>query len=67
MVDLGMIEKKKTTDRLIKFMTDIDNRRLPAEEFLRGGKTVLGLQRDLDLVLRGLVLEKVYFDAASMI
>ncbi len=48
-------------------MTDIDNRRLPAEEFLRGGKTVLGLQRDLDLVLRGLVLEKVYFDAASMI
>jgi len=35
-------------NRLIKFVTDIDNRRLPAEEFLRSGKTILGLQRDLD-------------------
>jgi len=48
MVDLGMIEKNEVMDRLIKFVTDIDNRRLPAEEFLRSGKTILGLQRDLD-------------------
>lgn len=48
MVDLGMIEKSEAMDRLIKFVTDIDNRRLPAEEFLRSGKTILGLQRTLD-------------------
>ncbi len=48
MVDLGMIEKTEAMDRLIKFVTDIDNRRLPAEEFLRSGKTILGLQRALD-------------------
>lgn len=48
MVDLGMVEKDEAMDRLIKFVTDIDNRRLPAEEFLRSGKTILGLQRDLD-------------------
>ncbi len=48
MVDLGMIEKDEGMDRLIKFVAAIDNRSLPAEEFLRSGKTVLGLQRDLD-------------------
>ncbi|MDO8582322.1 MAG: hypothetical protein Q7S16_05630 [bacterium] len=48
MVDLGMLEKTETMDRLVKFVTDIDNRRLPAEEFLRSGKTILGLQRSLD-------------------
>lgn len=48
MTDLGMLEKSEAMDRLIKFVTDIDNRRLPAEEFLRSGKTILGLQRALD-------------------
>jgi hypothetical protein len=48
MVDLGMLEKSEAMDRLIKFVTDIDNRRLPPEEFLRSGKTILGLQRALD-------------------
>ncbi len=48
MVDLGMVEKTEAMDRMIKFVTDIDNRRLPAEEFLRSGQTVLGLQRSLD-------------------
>lgn len=48
MVDLGMMKKSEAIDRLIKFVTDIDNRRLPAEEFLRSGKTILGLQRVLD-------------------
>lgn len=47
MVDLGMLVKSETMDRVVKFVTDIDNRRLPAEEFLRSGKTILGLQRDL--------------------
>ncbi|GEM_PF-1632291 len=48
MIDLGMVERTDAMDRLIKFVTDIDNRRLPAEEFLRSGKTILGLQRTLD-------------------
>lgn len=47
MMNLGMIEKSETMDRLIDFVTKIDNRRLPPEEFLRSGKTILGLQRDL--------------------
>jgi len=48
MVDLGMLERSEALDRLIKFVTDIDNRRLPPVEFLRSGKTLLGVQRDLD-------------------
>jgi len=48
MVDLGMLEKSEAMDRLVKFVTDVDNRRLPPEEFLRSGKTILGLQRSLD-------------------
>jgi hypothetical protein len=48
MVDLGMLEKSEAMDRLIKFVTDIDNRRFPPKEFLRSGKTILGLQRALD-------------------
>ncbi|MCX6793120.1 MAG: hypothetical protein NTY12_03760 [Candidatus Falkowbacteria bacterium] len=47
MSDLGIIEKTEAMDRLVKFVTDIDNRRLPAVEFLKSGKTILGLQRDL--------------------
>ena len=48
MMELGMMEKSEAMDKLVKFVTDIDNRRLPAEEFLRSGKTILGLQRALD-------------------
>lgn len=48
MVDLGLIEKSEALDRLVKFVNDIDNRKLPPEEFLRSGKTILGLQRALD-------------------
>jgi hypothetical protein len=43
-----MLERSEALDRLIKFVTDIDNRRLPPVEFLRSGKTLLGVQRDLD-------------------
>lgn len=50
MVDLGMLEKSEAMDRLIKFVTDMDNRHLPSEEFLRSSKTILGLQRDLTFV-----------------
>lgn len=48
MADLGMLEKSEAMDRLIKFVTDIDNRRLPPMEFLRSGKTIIGVQRALD-------------------
>lgn len=48
MVELGIFEKSEAMDRLVKFVTDIDNRRLPAEEFLRSGKTILGLQRAIN-------------------
>lgn len=48
MVDLGLIEKSDKLDKLTQFVTKIDNRQFPAEEFLRSAKTILGLQRDLD-------------------
>lgn len=48
MVDLGMIEKSEALDRLVKFVNDIDNRKLPPTEFLKSGKTLVGVQRDLD-------------------
>lgn len=48
MIDLNMVEKTEAMDRLVKFVTDIDNRRMPAVEFLKSGKTIMGLQRDLD-------------------
>ena len=47
MADLNLIQRSETLDRISKFVTNIDNRKLPAEEFLRSGKTILGLQRDL--------------------
>jgi len=50
MIDLGMLEKSEAMDRLVKFVTDIDNRRLPATEFLKSGKTIIGVQRDLDFM-----------------
>ena len=48
MVDLGMVEKSEEMERLVNFITKIDNRQFPPEEFLRSAKTILGLQRDLD-------------------
>ncbi len=48
MIDLGMVEKSEALGRLVKFVTDIDNRRLPPTEFLKSGKTIIGVQRDLD-------------------
>lgn len=48
MIDLGMLEKSDTLDRVIDFVTKIDNRKYPKEEFLRSAKTLLGLQRALD-------------------
>ena len=48
MVELNMLEKSVAMDRLIDFVTKIDNRQFPSEEFLKSAKTILGLQRDLD-------------------
>jgi len=48
MVELGKIEKSEAMDRLVDFVTKIDNRQFPPEEFLKSAKTILGLQRDLD-------------------
>lgn len=48
MVALGMIEKSEAMDRLVDFVSKIDNRQFPPEEFLKSAKTILGLQRDLD-------------------
>ena len=48
MVELGKLEKSEAMDRLVDFVTKIDNRQFPPEEFLKSAKTILGLQRDLD-------------------
>jgi hypothetical protein len=48
MVELGKIKKSEAMDRLVDFVTKIDNRQFPPEEFLKSAKTILGLQRDLD-------------------
>ncbi len=48
MVDLRMVEKTEAMDRLVDFVTKIDNCQFPPEEFLKSAKTILGLQRDLD-------------------
>lgn len=47
MIDLEMIGKTKALDHLVDFVTKIDNRKFPAEEFLKSAKTILGLQRDI--------------------
>ena len=47
MSELGMLEKTEELDRVADFVTKIDNRQFPAEEFLRSAKTILGLQRGL--------------------
>ena len=48
MAELGKLEKSEAMDRLVDFVTKIDNRQFPPEEFLKSAKTILGLQRDLD-------------------
>ena len=48
MIDFGMVKKSEAMDRLVDFVTKIDNRQFPLEEFLKSAKTILGLQRDLD-------------------
>ncbi len=45
MIDLGLLEKSEALDRLTDFVTKIDNRLYPAEDFLKSGRTLLGLQR----------------------
>ncbi len=47
MVDLGLLEKTEEMDKVIDFVTKLDNRKFPSEEFLRSAKTLLGLQRGL--------------------
>jgi hypothetical protein len=47
MVDLGMLGESEEMDRVVDFVTKIDNRKFPPEEFLRSAKTILGLQRGL--------------------
>ncbi|MBU4369225.1 hypothetical protein KKG58_00495 [Patescibacteria group bacterium] len=47
MVDLGILEQSEEMDRVVDFVTKIDNRKFPPEEFLRSAKTILGLQRGL--------------------
>jgi hypothetical protein len=48
MTKLGLLKKSKELDRLVDFVTKIDNRKYPPEEFLKSGKTILGIQRDLN-------------------
>ena len=48
LVGLRLVKKTESLDRVIDFVTKIDNRKFPPEEFLRSAKTILGLQRDLD-------------------
>jgi len=48
MVGLRLLEKSEDIDRLVDFVTKIDNRQYPPEEFMRSARTILGLQRDLD-------------------
>ena len=45
---LGMIEKNENLEKAVEFVTKMDNRMYPPEEFLKSGKTIIGLQRHLD-------------------
>jgi hypothetical protein len=47
MADLGLIKRSKELDRLVDFVTKVDNRQYPPEEFLKSPKTILGLHRGL--------------------
>lgn len=46
--DLKLIEKNEALDRVVNFVTQMDNKKIPAEEFLKSGKTIIGIQRHLD-------------------
>lgn len=48
MTKLNLLKKSKELNSLVDFVTKIDNRKYPPEEFLKSGKTILGIQRDLD-------------------
>ncbi|EKE10646.1 MAG: hypothetical protein ACD_15C00224G0001, partial [uncultured bacterium] len=48
LADLKLIEKSEALDRVIDFVTKMDNKRIPAGEFLKSGKTIIGVQRHLD-------------------
>ncbi len=47
LVNLGMLKETEALERVVEFVTKIDNRMYPAEEFLKSAKTILGLQRNL--------------------
>ncbi len=46
--DLKLIKKNEALDRVVNFVTRMDNKKIPAEEFLKSGKTIIGIQRHLD-------------------
>ncbi len=46
--DLKLIGKDKALDRVVDFVTKMDNRQIPPGEFLKSGKTIIGIQRHLD-------------------
>lgn len=46
--DLKLIEKSEAMDRVVDFVTKMDNRQIPPGEFLKSGKTIIGVQRHLD-------------------
>lgn len=48
LVDLGLIERSEALDRVVNFVTQIDNKKIPVGEFLKSGKTIIGIQRHLD-------------------
>jgi hypothetical protein len=47
MTELGVLDRTPELDRLVNFVTLVDNKKYPAEEFLRSAKTILGLQREV--------------------
>ena len=47
LVDMNMLEPSISMDKAVEFVTKIDNRKFPSEEFLRSSKTILGLQRSI--------------------
>lgn len=48
MLALGLLERTKALDRAVEFVTNVDNRKYPAEEFLKSAKTLVGLQRSVE-------------------
>ncbi|MDO8507261.1 MAG: hypothetical protein Q7S53_01695 [bacterium] len=48
LADLKLLERSESLDRTVDFVTKMDNRLIPQAEFLRSGKTIIGVQRHLD-------------------